>query len=138
MKKFFAVAMLSVLALTACSDSSGPGENNIAGTYTLRTVNGSNVPFVIAQIGTTYKLEILSGSVVISSNGTYTETASLRETNGTTVTTEQENSNGTWTRVNNAITFRDAVDQTTVTASAGDNSLTLVDTESSITLVYRK
>src|SRR5687767_4985621 len=103
MRKFFAVAMMSVLALPACSDSSGPGGNgDVAGTYTLRTVNGSNVPFTILQVGSTYRLEILSGSVVINSNGTYTETASLRETNGTVVTTEQQNSNGTWTRVNNA------------------------------------
>jgi hypothetical protein len=132
-----------VIGLGACGDSSGPdGGGNVAGTYTLRTVNGGQVPYTVFQFGTEYKLEILSAAMTVNSNGTWTETSQLRETEGTSVTTETQTVTGTWTQSGNQVTFADSDPETTnlVATFSGGNTLTASGTESGITFtfVYRK
>ena len=61
-------AMLAV-PLVACGgdDSTGPSES-YSGTYTLRTINGQNLPFLIIQVGAD-KIEWTSDKVTLSDNG---------------------------------------------------------------------
>jgi hypothetical protein len=138
MRMLLLIGLLAT-TLVACGDSAGPsGEANIAGTYTLRTVNGQNVPFAVVVLGT-YRLEVVSGSVTISgtgNSGTYTDQIVTRETQGTTTTTETENGAGTWTRTNNAIVFRDNADASTINGSLSANTITFV--QEGITFVLRK
>jgi hypothetical protein len=137
MRKVLAVATLALTMVTACGDSTGPdGEANISGTYTLRTVNGQNLPFPLLVVGTTYRLEVTASTVSINANGTFTQSATLREVNGTNTTTETESATGTWTRTNNAISFRDSADGTVFTGSLSGNTITLVD--EGMTLVFQK
>ncbi|HSL70212.1 MAG TPA: hypothetical protein VK864_08205 [Longimicrobiales bacterium] len=136
MKKLLAVMMLALLPLACDDDSSGPDDEDIAGTYTLRTVNGQNLPFALIVLGTAYRLEVTAASVTINANGTYSASSTLRETEDGMTTTTTETSAGTWTRTNNAITFRDTADQSEINASLGNDSVTWV--EQGFTFVFRK
>ena len=132
-----AKVLLLTATLAACSDSSGPdGEASISGNYTLRTINGNNLPFALVVVGTTYRLEVTAANILINSNGTYNESGTLREIANGTTTTQTETSNGTWTRANNAITFRQTSDGALVNAALSENTITIVDGE--FTYVYRK
>ena len=137
MRRIAAVLAAGLLVVAGCSDSSGPsGEGDINGTYTLRTVNGQNLPFPVLVVGTTYRLEVTSGSLTISGNGSYSSQISLRETEGANVVTETQGTTGTWTRTNNAISFRDNEDGTTLSGSISQNTITFV--EDGASLVFRK
>ena len=75
-----AFVMLALASLVACGDNSttGPTTVNLVGTWTLQSVNGSPIPF--SQTSATQKLEVLSGSLVISGNGAFTSTLIERVT----------------------------------------------------------
>ena len=106
-----AVALtFTLMGSAACSDSKdgGTGPNAIAGTYSLRTIEGANVPETI--LAGTYQghdvaWEVRSGSVTLKGDGTYTTTIVLR----TIVDDEHEDetmeAEGTFTRSGNTITF---------------------------------
>lgn len=103
---------LAVLALVfsaaACGDDDGPtgAPANITGTYPLRSVNGDDVPTTILEVPG-YKFEILSGSLVLNSNNTFTEQATFRETENGTVTETPLTCSGTYTRNGNGITLNE-------------------------------
>jgi hypothetical protein len=71
-----------------------------------------------------YQVELVSDTFVAASNGTYTEAVTSRETNGSTVTTTTDNSNGTWSQTNGSVTVTDA-NGTVTTAAVSGNTITL-------------
>jgi len=127
-----------VIGVTACDSSTDP-EDAIVGTYTLRTVNGGQVPFIVFQ-DATYKLEILSSTLVVRDNNTWTETASLRETENAAVTTSTTVVSGTYTMNGNTATFTDGDGDSLTSAFSGSDTLTTTDTQGgfTFTFVYRK
>ena len=134
MRKLLAV-LIGIAIMAACGDSTGPSETNISGTYELQTINGQNLPFTLLIVGT-YQLEIAAGSVTINANGTYEESTTVREIDGSSTTTTTETSSGTWTRTNNAVTFVDGEDQTSLTGALSGSTLTF--SEEGSTLVYQR
>jgi hypothetical protein len=134
MRKFLLVA-LAVLGMAACSDSTGLGGGSTSGTYTLRTVNGANLPAIIFQVGAE-RLEIMSASASLNADMTYTMMLSLRETVGTASQTTSDTDNGTYTEINGALRMT-SFDTSVVTGSVGSGTLTLVG-ENGIVLVFRK
>ena len=70
--------------VAACGSSSmAPNMTPLAGTFTLRTVNGSQLPFVV-QSGEP-SLTIVADVITIADGGTWTETGTFRVTeNGVT------------------------------------------------------
>lgn len=119
--------VLFALVLTACGDddSTGPGSANISGTYTLRTINGSNLPFTVFQVGAD-KVEVLSGNVTLTNGGAYTTLSTVRTTLNGVVTTEPEADAGTYTRNGTAMTLRSNDDGTTVSGTVSNGVLTVV------------
>jgi hypothetical protein len=101
-----ATLLLSILLVGACSDSSGPGgESSITGTYILKTVNGSPLPFVLIQVGSD-KLEIVSARLTLNSDMTFGDRSTIRLTEAGQVTTEEDMSVGTYTRTGNTVVLR--------------------------------
>ena len=100
------LAALSLLVLLAgCGgDGSTDPTAGIAGTYSLRTVNGSPLPYTLQQSGT-FKLEITSDAYALTDNGTWTEAWSERTTSNGQVTTETFTDAGTYSRSGTAITL---------------------------------
>lgn len=133
--KRFASVLVAALLFTACSDDGTGPEASLAGTYTLRTVNGQNLPFTFFQAAG-YKAEILSDTYTVNANGTFSNTAQFRETEGTTVTTTSETYTGTWTQSGNAIVFKDNEGDSQTATFTGGNTLTM--TAEGLVAVYRK
>src|SRR5688572_1036565 len=94
------VLALSAVSVLACGDSSGPEISRAVGTWSLVTINGSPLPYTIALIQPSYRLEVVSAVFVAAENGTYTGTLTTRETQSGTVTTTTETENGTWSQTN--------------------------------------
>ncbi len=141
MRRFLTV-MTVVLAgglLTACGDdgdATGTGGTSIFGTYTLQTVNGSSLPFVVIQVGND-KLEITAGSVRLNSDNTYSISISLRLTEAGTVTTETDTGAGTYTASGSTIQFSDSGDgEGPFTGSISGNTLTIIDED--VAFVFTK
>src|SRR5687768_5471834 len=76
------VGVLGVALAAACGGDdetlAGP-DDQVVGTYTLRTVAGRAVPVVLAE-EEGVKLEVVSGALTLNPNGTYAGTMTLRVT----------------------------------------------------------
>jgi hypothetical protein len=119
---FLTIAALSLLACGG--DSTGPTASAV-GTWDLQTIDGSPLPFTIFELASPPdKLEVTSDTFVASSNGTYSETATLRETQGTTVTTQTQTDTGTWTQNNAAITLTSDSDGSSSSAAISGDVIT--------------
>lgn len=94
-------------AALACRGDSGtnPASASIAGTYTLQTVNGAALPATLAQAGTS-RTEVMSNTLTMTANATYTAVVAFRTTLDATVTTAQFTESGTWSAEAGSITFR--------------------------------
>ena len=92
-----ALVLATVLPLTlgGCGDSTGPG-SAVAGTYTLRSINGDPVPATYDE-SPDFRDEILSGFVRLNANGTFSASHTQRLTVGTTVTVSTHDTGGTYT-----------------------------------------
>lgn len=102
-------------AAVACgSDSTSPPpvDLSLVGTYTLRTVNGSGLPFVILQSGQT-SVSVTEGRITIADGGSWSETANLRTTANGQVSNQAYADNGTWLRSGNGIALSSAPNRNT-------------------------
>jgi hypothetical protein len=102
MRRFLLLACASVALLACGGDSTGPAAS-AEGTWNLQTVNGSALPYTAIFVAPSYRLEILSDQIVAHADGTYDETFTTRETNGTTVTTSDGTDTGSWSQHGNTI-----------------------------------
>jgi hypothetical protein len=133
------VAVLAATTVAACGGDSAtsPTATNFAGTYTLRTVNGSNLPYVLLQ-NDTKTVTIMDDHITIADGGTWSEDGTLRVvTNGVT-TTLVSSDDGTWVRSGNSIVLHSTT--ANLTAYSGtftDTSLSLTDNVPE-SLVFRR
>ena len=138
MHRFIGVLAISALAtLAACGGDSAtaPSSTSIAGSYTLRTVNGAPLPVIVVQIGA-YKIELLNETVVVVDGGTFTQQGSVRITEGGVVSTESYADAGTYTRNGTAVTFVFNSDGSSGTGTVNGATITVV--VDGFSLVYRK
>jgi hypothetical protein len=107
MKRLLVVALSLAFGLgaTSCSDSTGPG-SNLAGVYTLRTVNGITPPVTVYQDATS-RLEVLAGEIVLDANGNYQGTTRYRGTSGSFQEIQDDVIIGYWTLSGNQIALTD-------------------------------
>lgn len=99
--------MILLLAVTtaACWSDKVTGSSTVFGTYTLRTVNGSPLPFTIAGSGTS-KSEILSDSIFLYEGFTFAESAHYLVTVNGTPKAEIRVDNGSFSLLGNSASFR--------------------------------
>jgi hypothetical protein len=128
------VCTVATVLLAGCdsNDTTGPTQNSVAGTWNLTTVNGSPLPFTLQA---TPKIEVLSDQLVVSANGTFTESTQLRFTNGTIVSTQVVTDAGTYSLNGTAATFI-YNDGTTGAGTVSGNTLTVA--EPGLSLVYQQ
>jgi hypothetical protein len=134
-RRQLAALVLIALAAACGSDSTTSPEAEVAGTYTLRTINGAPLPFTLGTAGSA-TFVLVSSTVTLKADGTFTGSTTATETTGSSSTTSTESGSGTWTRSGTTISLRDSVDGGITTAQYADGSLTLVDT--GFTMVFRK
>ena len=124
MRRLLPFAFAAVALTAACnSDSTGPN-GSIVGTYSLRTINGSPLPY---QVG--YNQTITSEQLALNNDGSYSDIAYY--SNGTSY---QEV--GYYSANNNAITFNDQTDGITYQGSVSGNVLTEIN--GGYTAAYQK
>jgi hypothetical protein len=134
-----------VFTLVACGGDKATGPQSVAGSYTLRTVNGGNPPSTIYQ-DTQEKLEVTDGTVVLNANNTWQGTLGVRITN---LSTSQVSnlpglplSGGTYTLNGGTLTLDDPGDQLSFTGTVSNGTLTvssdLLASGQLTTLVYSK
>ena len=119
--------MLGLVALTlaACGgDSTGPIAGAV-GTWNLKTLDGSPLPFTTAfNAGPpVFRQEIAADAWVLSSNGTWTESMTTRDTNGSTVTSQTTAYNGTWSEANGAVTITSPTRGTIIATITGNSMI---------------
>ena len=128
--------LAAVAFAVACGSDSPTGPAvSIAGTWTLQTVNGSALPFIIAQIGQD-KVELLSDVFVVSETGSFTETSTVRMTQNGVVTTNSAADAGSYTVNGTAVSLHFNSDNSTATASWSGNTMTTTD--GGFALVYKR
>ncbi|HEY0996721.1 MAG TPA: hypothetical protein VGD77_12075, partial [Gemmatimonadaceae bacterium] len=121
------IATFATLAFTlaACGSDSAtsPTSVSVNGTYSLQTVNGAAVPFILQGSGAN-KVEIVSDVFTFSSAGTFTERAVLRFTENGVLRNENYDDSGTYTKSGTAITLR-YTDASTGSGTIDGNTMTL-------------
>ena len=102
---------MAVLALAACNDATSPNGSAI-GSYSLRTVNGSTLPYTFSDGSV-----LISDQLVLNSDGSYMDQAHF---SNRADLIEQ----GFWSISNNLVTFNDETDGINYTASLSGTVLT--------------
>lgn len=131
------VALLALVTLGACGSDSGTGvsSTNIEGTYSLRTVNGSPLPYTV-QSGNN-GVTLTSDVITIAGNGTWTEAILYRQTVNGVTTNGTEADGGTWMRAGNDVTLDSNFSQGTAYSGTFSNG-TLTFDDVGFVVVFRK
>jgi hypothetical protein len=131
------LAAAIVLPLTACGDDSSPTEEAaaVSGTYTLRTINGEDLPVTIDQVGDDFA-EVIHGSVTFHADSLFTDSVTFRYTIEGEVTVEEDAISGTYEQNGSAVVLTPSDDSGTYSMSVSGNTLT--QTFAQFALVYRK
>ena len=86
--------LVLALGLAACSNDSTAPSTTVEGSYSLRTVNGTTLPYTFSN-----GQQLVSEQLVLNADGTFSDASQYN--NGTQVDT------GYWTNLNGSITFTD-------------------------------
>jgi hypothetical protein len=133
MRRSFYSLILAFAALTACGGDGGGGNDpqvSLPGTYSLSTVDGQAVPYILFQ-DATLKLEAKNGTFTITGSGTYTENITLRFTDANGVEEIPAICSGTYTKSGNNLTITE-----TETDVCGGSWTATWDGRNTITIDY--
>jgi hypothetical protein len=134
MRRLAAASLALVASVSACS-SSTDASVSIVGIYSLRTINGQSLPFLLVSDaqGT---IEVTNGTVDLRADGTFSDVTTFRVVEGGQETIEVDTGTGTYRRTGNTVTF---------SLSNGDSYTMVFDGENTLTqqffglvLVYRR
>ena len=131
LKEMLLVAAVTLVGSACGNDATAP--EVVSGTYRLERVNGNVLPFLAEQSGS-FRIDILSGSLIVRADRTFTGEIVSTQTNGQSVQTLTEQTGGTYTRTGSTITFSETgsisyqgqVSATTLTAQRAGVTFTFV------------
>jgi hypothetical protein len=111
--------------LLACnSEAPAAPSPAITGAYSLSTIDGRALPTTISSDGTTDVI-VVSGQILLNPNYSFGEVLRIREIiDGATVLEQDVPASGSWTLTDDVITFHDATDNETFSATLSANTLT--------------
>jgi hypothetical protein len=130
-------ALVVGLGLGACgSDSSGPDDDGpFSGIYTLRTINGTPLPYTVGEVQG-FKVEIISDEFTFNANRSFRDIAVRRETENGVPATLTDTIVGTFVVLNNTIQLTETGGQQLTATLSGGNTMTA--TGQGLTFIYRK
>ena|SRR5438067_7463471 len=129
------LALLLVGVSCGGDSPTAPTLASVAGTWSLQTVNGGALPFVVSQTSTS-KLEVISDVLIVALGGTFTETTTIRTTQNGAVSTQAQADAGTFVLNGTAVAFTFNSDGSTGTGSLSGNTMTVTDL--GFAFVYKK
>lgn len=120
---------LALALLAGCGGGDkAAAPKTVHGTYPLVSYNGSALPALLIQVPG-YKAELTGGTITLNNNGSFTDSYSIRETEGTTVTNTTYPCGGTWAQSGNTLSLQEAVSADCGAQATGswdgNNTLTL-------------
>lgn len=110
MRKFGALVL--ALGLAACANDSTAPSTSVDGSYSLKTINGSNLPYTF-----TTGSQLVSEQLILNTDGSFTDAS--KYSNGQTFV-----DSGYWTNLNGSITFTDVTANATYQGSLSGTVLT--------------
>ena len=125
-------ALVTAACAVGCSPTTSPLD--LVGTYTLRSVAGQPLPYLVEQAGQT-RVEVVDDLLILASGSTYSEVGHKRITSGGITTVGAVVDAGSFSRRNNDITMGSLLIGSWRGTVEG-NTLTLV--QQGLTLVYQK
>jgi hypothetical protein len=139
MRKAIIIAMTALLA--ACSSDKATGSSDtVVGTYALKTVAGINVPATIFQ-DASGKSEVLSGTLMVKSDKTWSAAINVRTTVGTLVSNEVLEGGGPYTLTGNSLALHDTMNSSDLAATWTGKTITAsgdFGTGASVPVVFQK
>ena len=106
MRKAAIAVICGTLALGGCDSETLLDPFPSALTFVLQSANGAPLPVVIEETATPpFRLLLLSGSITITGDGTFSDGESLRQTSGGVVTDFTVSCFGTFSTSGNNVTF---------------------------------
>lgn len=123
-----AIGAIAIVLLAGCGDNSTSPKKSVTGTYTLDNIGGDPLPATLDQ-EQGYLLEVTAGAITLNSNGTFSDTYTLRETTDTGVNEAPIPCTGTWTQSGNNLTLTE-----TTTDYCGDEGSGTWDGSNTLTV----
>ena len=124
-----------VLVSVACLNDDLTGSSSINGTYQLRTINGSELPYVTSGSGAN-KTEMLDDQISFYEGGTYAASGHIRTTVNGQATDSPKTETGSYSFGLGAIIMRTSDNLRERRPQYNANTMTFV--ENGLTLVYKK
>ena len=125
-----ACCTLAVVALLGCGggDDKTTAPKTLPGNYPLVTVSGNPLPAVYYQ-EPGYKEELTAGNIALNANGTFSNSYTVKFTEGTSSTTVTLACNGAWSQSGNNLAFTE-----NATGDCGDVGSGSWDGNNSVTI----
>jgi hypothetical protein len=121
-RRLFAIAVIAVA--TACGgDSTAPTVISVSGTWNLKSINGQNLPYVLAQTG--QNKQELTADVISVVGSSFTQVTTVKTTVNGQVTTQTFSDAGSFTLNGTAVSFRFNSDNSTATGTVSGNTFTV-------------
>ena len=89
------VLLVAALALAACKDGTGP--EDVAGVYSLKSVDGAKLPLPLGTDSLGYRYEVSSAYLALAADGVVILAETVRITFRTQSTTDTQALTGSWT-----------------------------------------
>ena len=128
--------LLAFSLVLACSDSSGP-DRGVVGTWRLQTIDGLPLPFSLPDPPVT-SIEVTAEVITLVASGRFTDVNTFRITDGSKITSETDNAQGSYVVNGSTVTLTYDADGTVYTATVSGDTMTLYDPEIDLTFVYRR
>jgi hypothetical protein len=126
---------LVVVFSVGCLGDGMTGSSTVTGAYTLRTANGSPLPYTIVGSGTA-RTEIIDDVITLYEGGTYAESGHSRTTLNGQVANESNTETGSYSLFGTSVTLRSSDGGRTRMPTIDGNTMTIV--ESGMTAVFTK
>ena len=114
----------AVISFAGCLSDATPVD--LEGTFTLRTVNGTGLPYTISNAGGT-KVELIEGSVSLYQGNTYSSSSKVRTTTNGQATVANSTDAGSFTFEFNNLKLRSATGGAERIANLDGRSFTIVE-----------
>jgi hypothetical protein len=121
------VSALALVVLAACGGdkATNPASDSIAGVYSLRSVNGTALPYTFQDGADSYTLT--NDVITIADGGSWSETFSYQQTVGGVSSTQTGSDSGTWSRAGTSVSFDSYGGYTAYSGTFTGSSLNLSD-----------
>ena len=121
----------ATLSLAACRGTDSSGPVTIEGIFTLKSVNGSPLPFIINDPAGIFQVNF--GDITITSGNTFSSTINFTVTIAGQATTTNSVCTGTFTQNGNRITFIEAASSN---ADCGGGYIGSLSNGTTLTIAY--